>query len=219
MFGGNNKMKEHLEPLTIERNFDFFVSHKWNNKISDEETKRICEQLVLYQINPIVDKYSLKYGESIVAFMDGIKKCNGVILLICNDYFFSINCMYEGITAMKDCKNKEATYEVLSYMLEDENVKKYLNAQSAVPCKKGDFEITPELEEMRDYIENGIVADYQDHHYPSEMSVDAMIQTYLMDDSADATDTFMKRFDKEWIRYNRDVVAKVKAYEEGNDHE
>lgn len=67
---------------------------------------------------------------------------------------------------------------------------------------------------MRDYIENGIVADYQDHHYPSEMSVDAMIQTYLMDDSADATDTFMKRFDKEWIRYNRDVVAKVKAYEE-----
>ena len=61
---------------------------------------------------------------------------------------------------MKDCKNKEAAYEVLSYMLEDENVKKYLNAQSAVPCKKGDFEITPELEEMRDYIENGIVADY-----------------------------------------------------------
>ena len=47
MFGGNNKMKEHLEPLTIERHFDFFVSHKWNNKISDEETKRICEQLVL----------------------------------------------------------------------------------------------------------------------------------------------------------------------------
>lgn len=120
---------------------------------------------------------------------------------------------------MKDCKNKEAAYEVLSYMLEDENVKKYLNAQSAVPCKKGDFEVTSELEEMRDYIENGIVADYQDHHYPSEMSVDAMIQTYLMDDSADATDTFMKRFDKEWIRYNRDIVAKVKAYEEGNDHE
>ena len=75
----------------------------------------------------------------------------------------------------------------------NENVKKYLNARSAVPCKKGDFEITPELEEMRDYIENGAVADYQDHHYPSEMSVDAMIQTYLMDDSADATDTFMKR--------------------------
>lgn len=23
MFGGNNKMKEHLEPLTIERHFDF----------------------------------------------------------------------------------------------------------------------------------------------------------------------------------------------------
>ena len=57
-----------------------------------------------------------------------------------------------------------------------------------------------------------IVADYQDHHYPSEMSVDAMIQTYLMDDSADATDTFMKRFDKEWIRYNRDSRGKSKKH-------
>ena len=37
--------------------------------------------------------------------------------------------------------------------LKDESIKKYLNAQSAVPCKKGDFEVTPELEEMRDYIE------------------------------------------------------------------
>lgn len=120
---------------------------------------------------------------------------------------------------MKDCENKEAAYEVLRYMLKDESIKKYLGAQSAVPCKKGDFEITPELEEMRNYIENGIVADYQDHHYPSEMSVDAMIQTYLLDNNKNAADTFMKRFDKEWIRYNRDVVAKVKAYEEGKEHE
>ena len=32
---------------------------------------------------------------------------------------------------------------VLSYMLEDEKCQKYLNAQSAVPCKKVIFEITP----------------------------------------------------------------------------
>lgn len=116
---------------------------------------------------------------------------------------------------MKDCENKEAAYEVLRYMLEDESISKYLDAQSAVPCKKGDFPVVPELEEMREYIEQGKVADYQDHHYPSEMAVDAMIQTYLLDESEDATETFMERFDKEWIRYNKDVVAKVKAYEEG----
>lgn len=116
---------------------------------------------------------------------------------------------------MSTCENKEAAYEVLRYMQEDESIKKYLDAQSAVPCKKGDFEVVPELEEMREYIENGLVADYQDHHYPSEMAVDAMIQTYLLDDSANATETFMERFDTEWVRYNKDIIAKVKRYEEG----
>lgn len=38
--------------------------------------------------------------------MDSIKKCNGAILIISDDYFFSINCMYEGIIAMQECKNK-----------------------------------------------------------------------------------------------------------------
>ena len=52
------------------------------------------------------------------------------------------------------------------------------------------------------------MADFQDHHYPSEMSVDAMIQTFLMDDSSNAVDTFLSRFDKEWKRYNRDLIAK-----------
>lgn len=116
---------------------------------------------------------------------------------------------------MSTCKNKEAAYEVLRYMQEDESIRTYLDAQSAVPCKKGDFDVVPELEEMREYIENGLVADYQDHHYPSEMAVDAMIQTYLLDDSADATETFMERFDTEWVRYNKDIIAKVKRYEEG----
>lgn len=115
---------------------------------------------------------------------------------------------------MEDCENKEAAYEVLRFLLEDENVQIYLDDQSAVPCKKGDFPIVYELEDMSEYINNGIVADYQDHHYPTEMAVDAMIQTYLLDDSDDALDTFLQRFDTEWIRYNRDIIAKVKKYQE-----
>ncbi len=115
---------------------------------------------------------------------------------------------------MEDCENKEAAYEVLRFLLEDENVQIYLDDQSAVPCKKGDFPIVYELEDMSEYINNGIVADYQDHHYPTEMAVDAMIQTYLLDDSDDALDTFLKRFDTEWVRYNRDIIAKVQKYQE-----
>lgn len=115
---------------------------------------------------------------------------------------------------MEDCEHKEEAYEVLRFLLEDENVQTYLDDQSAVPCKEGDFNITSDLDGMREYIDNGVVADYQDHHYPSEMAVDALIQTYLLDDSSDALDTFLTKFDKEWIRYNKDIIAKVQEYEE-----
>ena len=115
---------------------------------------------------------------------------------------------------MEDCEHKEEAYEVLRFLLEDENVQAYLDDQSAVPCKKGDFTIAPELDGMKEYIENGIVADYQDHHYPTEMAVDAMIQTYLFDNKDNALDTFLTRFDKEWVRYNKDIISKVKEYQE-----
>lgn len=114
-------------------------------------------------------------------------------------------------SVMKDCKNKEAAYEVLRFMLEDENIQIYLDEQNAVPCKEGDFELPSMLDGVKEYIENDKMTDYQDHHYPSEMAVDAMIQTYLMDGNADS---FLAKFDKDWIRYNRDLIRKVQKYEE-----
>lgn len=123
------------------------------------------------------------------------------------------------LSIMANCPHKEEAYEVLDFLLEDENVQDYMDDQSAVPCKEGDFQLAPVLEGMRTYIEEGIVADYQDHHYPSEMSVDAMIQTYLMDDSEDATDAFLEKFDTEWVRYNRDLIRKVQDYMEEHPDE
>ena len=41
-----------------------------------------------------------------------------------------------------------------------------------------------------------------------------MIQTYLLDDSENATDTFLEKFDREWARYNRDLIQKVQDYME-----
>ena len=56
-------------------------------------------------------------------------------------------------------------------------------------------------------------ADYQDHHYPSEMSVDAMIQTFLLDTSDNAQEKFLTKFDSDWKRYNRDLIRKVQDYQ------
>lgn len=107
---------------------------------------------------------------------------------------------------------KEAIYEVLNFLYQDENIQTYLDDQSAVPCKKGDFELPSMLDGMKPYIENDRMADYQDHHYPAEMAVDAMIQTYLIDNSENATDTFLTKFDADWARYNRDLIAKVQKF-------
>lgn len=118
---------------------------------------------------------------------------------------------------MKSCKNKEAAYEVLRFLFEDETIQIYLDDQGGLTCKEGDFAIPAELEGMKEYIENDRMADYQDHHYPSEMSVDAMIQTFLLDSSENATDTFLARFDTDWKRYNRDLIRKVQQYQKDTE--
>lgn len=117
---------------------------------------------------------------------------------------------------MKETKNKEAVYEVLRFLYEDETINIYLDDQGGIACKEGEFELPAELEGMRSYIEAGRMTDYQDHHYPSEMSVDAMIQTFLLDESDNAVDTFLARFDSDWARYNRDLIRKVQDYQNNN---
>ena len=110
---------------------------------------------------------------------------------------------------MDSCPNKEAAYEVLDFLLDPENIQAYVDEQNSVPCQTGNFKLTPMLDGMRKYIDAGKMADYHDHHYPSEMAVDAQIQTYLIHGDAKA---FLAKFDTDWIRYNRDIIAKLKKY-------
>ena len=110
----------------------------------------------------------------------------------------------------KECKNKEAAYEVLDFFLEHDSVQKYLDDQNAVPCLDEEFDLAPMLDGMKDYITAGKMVDYQDHSYPSEMAVDAQIQTFLLKQDVDA---FLTKFDTDWKRYNRDIIRKVEDYE------
>lgn len=116
------------------------------------------------------------------------------------------------------CPNKKAAYEVLDFLLQDDTIQGYLDSQDAVPCKTGDFKLSPILDGVAEKLETGKVADYQDHHYPSEMTADALIQTYLLDDSANAKAKFLKNFDTQWVRYNRDLIQQVKEYDEAHSN-
>ena len=114
------------------------------------------------------------------------------------------------------CENKEAAYEVLDFLLADENLQQYIDDQNAVPCKQGDFRLAPMLDGMSEYIQAGNMTDYQDHYYPSEMAVDALLQTYLIEKD---TDKFLETFDTNWIRYNRDIIKMVQDYEAEHGNE
>lgn len=116
----------------------------------------------------------------------------------------------------KECENKEAAYEVLDFLLEHDNMQAYLDDQNAVPCKEETFNLPSMLNGVATYIEQGKMADFHDHHYPSEMAVDGMIQTYLMEGDKEA---FLKKFDKDWFRYNRDIIRKVEEYEDRQENE
>ena len=111
---------------------------------------------------------------------------------------------------MDNCENKEAAYEVLDFLLENESIQTYLDEQNAVPCKDETFQLAPMLDGMLEYIEQGKMTDYQDHYYPTEMAVDAQIQTFLINEDPEE---FLKKFDTDWKRYNRDIIRKVEQYQ------
>ena len=108
------------------------------------------------------------------------------------------------------CPDKEAAYEVLDFLLQDDVVQLYITDQNSIPCKEGDFELAPQLDGMSEYIESGNMTDYQDHYYPSEMAVDGQLQTFVQNKDVDA---FLERFDREWPRYNRDIIRTTEEYE------
>lgn len=108
------------------------------------------------------------------------------------------------------CPDKEAAYEVLDFLLQDDVVQQYITDQNSIPCKEGDFELAPQLDGMSEYIESGNMTDYQDHYYPSEMAVDGQLQTFVQNKDVDA---FLERFDREWPRYNRDIIRTTEEYE------
>ena len=159
-------------------------------------------------------------GESAMYAIPQIKSVNpdmniGSFVMPANDSEED-NVLNSGVDlqfcVMDACENKEAAYEVLDFLMDHDSIQLYLDAQNAVPCKDEDFALAPELEDMKPYIQDNRMADYQDHYYPSEMAVDAQIQTFLINQDVDA---FLKKFDKDWIRYNRDIIRMMEDYEAG----
>lgn len=115
----------------------------------------------------------------------------------------------------ESCQHKEAVYEVLDYLAHPETLQTYISDQRAIPCVEGDYELDPLFDGIQEFLEEGRVLDYLDHSYQSSMAVDAQLQTMMLDSRDDdtAVAAFLEKFDKDWLRYNREVIRKVGAYE------
>ena len=214
------------------------------NTTFEKEYKEVAEKMKMLINYAEPNPYAYSYNVACTAFARGesamytigsyavpqIKSVNPDMNI--NSFTFPANeskkdnVLNSGIdlnfSVMKESsEKKDAIYEVLSFLYEDETIQIYLDDQGGITCKEGNFKVPNEIRGMRDYIEAGKVADFHDHHYPSEMSVDALIQTFLMDERDEVVKTFLKRFDSEWERYNRDLIRKVKEYykEEHNEEE
>ena len=214
------------------------------NTTFEKEYKEVAEKIKMLINYAEPNPYAYSYNDACTAFARGeaamytigsyavpqIKSVNPDMNI--NSFTFPANeskednVLNSGIdlnfSVMKESsEKKDAIYEVLSFLYEDETIQIYLDDQGGITCKEGNFKVPNEIGGMREYIEAGKVADFHDHHYPSEMSVDALIQTFLMDERDEVVKTFLKRFDSEWERYNRDLIRKVKEYykEEHNEEE
>ena len=108
------------------------------------------------------------------------------------------------------CQHKDAVYEVLSFLNQQENVQTYIDDQRALPCSKGDYDLDPLFEDIQTFLDEGQVLDYLDHSYQSSMACDAQLQTMLLNGDIDA---FLEKWDTDWQHYNRTVIRKVQEYE------
>ena len=108
------------------------------------------------------------------------------------------------------CEHKDAVYEVIAFLNEQENVQTYIDDQRAIPCTEGDFTLDPLFDDIQEFLDEGRVLDYLDHSYQSSMACDAQLQTMLLDGDVDA---FLEKWDADWQRYNRSVIRKVQDYE------
>ena len=78
---------------------EIFISYSWTNKkIAD----KIYYDLTFVGFIVIKDDHTLKYTDRISDFMKKIRKSDFALLIICDNYLKSINCMSEVMQLYKD---------------------------------------------------------------------------------------------------------------------
>lgn len=85
-----------------------YISHKWGNPSDGIVSELVPRLESIPHIKVYLDRTSIGYGDSIDAFMENLREGMIVVVVISEQYFYSIDCMYElcGLFKNDDTKNR-----------------------------------------------------------------------------------------------------------------
>ncbi len=93
-----------------------FISYSWENKNTVDEIDKFFNSK---EISLVRDIRCTNYKDSFKEFMESIRECDFVIIVISDSYLKSTNCMYEVLELIKDKNYKK---RILPVILEDAKV-------------------------------------------------------------------------------------------------
>ena len=109
----------------------------------------------------------------------------------------------------KDSANEELAKEFVSFMLEPENAKMYIEDQFAFSAVKGVEQENETVAGVKEDIANGKVANFPDHYYPSGFDLSALISEMCLNysngmDNQENMDQFLQKCDEKYDIANVD---------------
>ena len=111
------------------------------------------------------------------------------------------------LCASKNSKYPEVVDAFMNFMMKKENNQRYINDQFAFSPIKGVVQSDPKVAGIQKDIEEGKVANYPDHYYPSGFDLSTILSEYAMNyvngtDDASNTDSFLKKMDEQYDAVN-----------------
>lgn len=109
----------------------------------------------------------------------------------------------------KDSANEELAKEFVSFMLDPENAKMYIEDQFAFSAVKGVEQENETVAGVKEDIANGKVANFPDHYYPSGFDLSALISEMCLNysngmDNQENMDQFLQKCDEKYDIANVD---------------
>ncbi|MCG7378324.1 extracellular solute-binding protein [Paenibacillus sp. ACRSA] len=106
-----------------------------------------------------------------------------------------VNGIDSLFTIAADTPNRTQAEEFIAFLLEPENIGRYIDEQTLFSAVEGVKQDDPAVQELMPYIEQGKVIDFADHYIPAAVQLNSIVQSFLQNQNID---NYLDTLDKEW---------------------